>query len=691
MRCFSQTIDDAGRVATFARYSRGVIHEPDADIRHGAKIGRFVVVGELGKGGMGVVYAAHDRELDRQVALKVMRSAAATQEERMRMLREGQAMARITHPNVITVYEVGVEGGLVFLAQELLDAGTLGEWLERPHTQAEIVDKFIAAGRGLAAAHAAGLVHRDFKPHNVLLGKDGRVRVADFGLARALGPEADDFPAATRANMARAQLEEATSPMSPLTRTGAVLGTPMFMAPEQHEGQAADARSDQFAFSVALYHALYGEYPFEGKTAIALADAVIEGRMQKPPRGRNVPDRLRKILLRGLSTKRADRYPSMTAMLDELARPPKRPFRKLAVATGAGVLVAGAVVGGYVLRSHDEQRAPHAVVGSAAAAPVASERDVQWLSTAIERGQLDDAAEKYEMAAQLAESAGAPARASIAHSADALVLALRGKLADARKQLAAADARKGDDATAAAYFDMATAAVSFAGGALDEAIARATRCAKAFATISPELAATCHELHGNALAESGDVTGARAAYQDGLALQASEARSITLRLALVSLDLDAQKYEEVAAAATVLQGEAVARDAVGPEAQAWTLLARAHLAQAATQKALEDLEHVRPDKIEPFQLAIHQRIAHGEVLALLDQPDDGLGEIEAARADADKHGFPGLVLAARLARVEVLTATGAADAATEQKALVHDARAHGYDRIADLAETVDKR
>ena len=201
-----------------------------------------------------------------------------------------------------------------------------------------------------------------------------------------------------------------------------------------------------------------------------------------------------------------------------------------------------------------------------------------------------------------------------------------------------------------------------------------------------------HHLGARARAGVGDLDGARAAYNDGLAIgKASEARSISLRLALSSLDLDAGKYEEVAAAATVLQSEAAARDAVGPESQAWTLLARAHLAQASTQMALEDLEHVKPEKIEPFQLAIQQRIAHGEVLALLDQPDDGLAELDEARTDADKHGFPGLVLAARLARLDVLTARSAPEAAAEQKALVKDARSHGYDRIGDLAETVGQR
>jgi predicted negative regulator of RcsB-dependent stress response len=658
------------------------------------KIGRFVVQGELGKGGMGVVYRAHDRELDRHVALKVMRSAAATQEERMRMLREGQAMARITHPNVITVYEVGIEGDMVFLAQELLDGGTLGEWLERPRAQTEILDKFIAAGRGLAAAHAAGLVHRDFKPHNVLLGKDGRVRVADFGLARALGPEGEDLPAVTRANMARARLEEAVSPMSPLTRTGAVMGTPMFMAPEQHEGASADARSDQFAFSVALYHGLYRAYPFAGKSAVALADAVIEGRLEKPPRDHQVPARLREIVLRGLSTKREQRYPSMNALLDELARPPKRPFRKVAIAIGVGTVVAGAVVGGYVLRTDDEQRVPQDAPPHAFdPKKLPGGHDIQWLSSAIERGQLDDAAEKYEMAAALAQDGGDPERAAIARAAGAYVLALRGKLDLAKKHLKDAEATKSTDATTLAYLDMANAEVSFASGSLDDAIALSTKCASAFVMISPELAATCHELHGEAAAAHGDLGAARTAFSDGLTIakQRNDPRSITLQLALAELDLHDEKYDEVVAAATALQAEAAARDAVGPEAQAWTLLARAHLAQAATQKALEDLDHVKPDKVEPFRIAIEQHVVHGEVLALLDQRDDGRDELDHARAEAEKHGYPGLVLAARLARVEVMAATSAPDADAEQKSLVHDARARGFDRIAQLAETVGQR
>ena len=514
--------------------------DAETEVRHGTKIGRFVVVGALGKGGMGVVYAAHDRELDRQVALKVLRSAAATDEERTRMLREGQAMARVTHPNVITVYEVGVEGSLVFLAQELLDAGTLGGWLEGRRAQADIIAKFVAAGRGLAAAHAAGLVHRDFKPDNVLLGTDGRVRVADFGLARALAT--DEGPAATtRANIARAQLDLAHSPMSPLTRTGAVMGTPMFMAPEQHLGERADERSDQFSFCVALYHALHGDWPFAGKTAVALADAVIEGRMQRPPRGPHVPARLRQILLRGLATKPADRYPSMDALLAELTRPPSRMVRSLAIGAGALVLVAGAIVGGYALRHDDAARpvAPRTPPPVVAFDPrtLTNDRGIAWLLTALDRGQLDDAFEKYAMAAALLQQGTEPAQTSIAWSAGTLVLALRGHLDEARTHLRDAVANQGQNPLALAYVDLASAALQLASGELVPALEHSASCARAFARPAPELAALCFELHGDAATAHGDAAAARKAYAEGLAIAkraAGDPRTLTLELAIAA-------------------------------------------------------------------------------------------------------------------------------------------------------------
>ncbi len=667
-----------------------MVTDADADIRHGQKIGRFVVVGELGKGGMGVVYAAHDPELDRQVALKVLRSAAATEEERMRMLREGQAMARVTHPNVITVYEVGVAGTIVFLAQELMDAGTLGGWLEKRHTRDEIIEKFVAAGRGLAAAHAAGLVHRDFKPDNVLLGTDGRVRVADFGLARALGTD-DGLAAETRANIARAQLELSTSPMSPLTRTGAVMGTPMFMAPEQHQGERADERSDQFAFCVALYHALYGEWPYPGKTAEAVANAVIRGRLAEPPRGSDVPAKLRQILVRGLATAPTNRFPSMDALLVELTRPPSRAGRRVATIAGALVLVAGAVVGGYALRSSDPppKRAPIAAFDPKS---LTSERGIAWLLATIERGQLDDAFEKYAMAAALSQEAAAPTQTAIAWASGSLVLALRGRLDEARKHLQDATAAQGADQAAKAYVDLATTALSLASGKLDAALEHGAACSTDFTPSVPPLAALCAEMRGDAAAAKGDIPGARAIYTDALAkAKKGGDRTLTLELALAALDLDEVKPEVTVATATALQTTANELGASGPEARAWILLARAHLAQAGSQQALDDLAHVRPATIESFRIRIEHQIATGQSYALLGDPEEGLSRIDAAAKEATTAGFPGLALAARLARMEVMVTLAQPEAAAQRAALIKDARAQGFIRIVKLAMTIEQR
>jgi hypothetical protein len=664
-----------------------VIVDPETDIQYGTKIGRFLVVGELGRGGMGVVYSAHDRELDRKVALKVLRAAEATEEEQMRMLREGQAMARITHPNVITVFEVGVEGKLVFLAQELLDAGTLGKWLSSPHSPAEVLDKFVAAGRGLAAAHAAGLVHRDFKPDNVLLGKDGRVRVSDFGLARALADA--DLASATRANMARAQLELAKSPMSPLTRTGAVMGTPMFMAPEQHEGSRADERSDQFAFAVALYQALYGDWPFAGKTAVALADNVIAGRMQPPPKGAQVSARLRQILLRALATRPGDRYPSMDALLADLTRPPGRKLRNVVLAISVATLAAGAVVGGYILRERDDKRT------EAPIDPKLLDKQLEGLATAIESDKLVDAAEKLELTGSLELSGGDAVKATIAWSADALLLELGGDLGRARTQLQLAETNAGSDTTAGAYADMAASAVAHAGGDLQTAFDRSARCAKALTDKVPLLGALCHELHGAVAADRGDIPAARDSYERALAIvkqQQNAPRELTLQLAMTELDFDAGRQDDVAANAEALQLRAAERGATSVEARAWVLLARAHVAQAETQKALKDLEHVDPKKIEALDVRVRLQLALYQVHALLgDDPDAAQQPYDAARAAAEKQGYVGLVLAARLARLYVDQAKGVPEAKDDQRALIEEAKARGYKRIVHLAETVGER
>jgi tetratricopeptide (TPR) repeat protein/predicted Ser/Thr protein kinase len=303
-------------------------------------VGRFRVLEPLGRGGMGVVYSAYDPELDRKVAIKLLRAdvsaGLSSRDAQARLLREAQAMARLNHPNVIVVHEVGTVGDRVFVAMEFVDGGTLRAFMdERPPWRA-VLEVFLRAGAGLAAAHAAGLVHRDFKPDNVLLGKDGRVRVVDFGLARSLlDPERDE----TREG-ARAQRPEVDSLHTPLTRTGAVMGTPAYMSPEQHLGHPADARSDQFSFCVALFEGLYGQRPFAGKDLVTLSTNVVRGELREGPGDVRLPKRVTAALRRGLSPRPSDRFASMEELLHELARDPARRFRWVGLASGVAVLAS---------------------------------------------------------------------------------------------------------------------------------------------------------------------------------------------------------------------------------------------------------------------------------------------------------------------------------------------------------------
>jgi hypothetical protein len=306
----------------------------DRGPRLGDTVGRYLVLGRLGAGGMGVVLSAYDPQLDRRVALKLLRAGLelATGEARARLVREAQAIAQLSHPNVVAVHDVGTAAsGEVYVAMELVDGETLTRWLDaaaRPWR--EVLDLFLQAGRGLAAAHAVGLLHRDFKPDNVLVGGDGRVRVTDFGLARSL-LGAPDGESAPRPLPAPGALHQS------LTATGTVLGTPRYMAPEQLRGDEADARADQFSFCVALYEALYGRHPLRGDTAQHMIDA--GERPLEPPEGL-VPSWLGKALVRGLDPAPARRFPSMSALLGELA--PIAPPRRRWAALGVGaVLVAG--------------------------------------------------------------------------------------------------------------------------------------------------------------------------------------------------------------------------------------------------------------------------------------------------------------------------------------------------------------
>ncbi len=278
-------------------------------------IGRFQVLDRLGAGGMGVVYMAHDPELDRRVAIKVLREQSGGLEAASRLQREAQAIARVSHPNVVAVHETGVHDGAVYVVMEYVRGQPLRDWLRAaPRQPAAIIDMFIEAGNGLVAAHAAGLIHRDFKPENVIVGEDERPRVLDFGLARSFHDEqAITQPSAT------------TGALSELTRTGAVMGTPSYMSPEQFRGVALTPATDQFSFCVGLFEALFGERPYPGDTLDALLRAVTLGDAREPPRAAGVSSRVRAALRRGLARDPARRFPSMDALLRELApRSPRR-------------------------------------------------------------------------------------------------------------------------------------------------------------------------------------------------------------------------------------------------------------------------------------------------------------------------------------------------------------------------------
>ncbi|MFY0538789.1 serine/threonine-protein kinase [Nannocystis pusilla] len=277
---------------------------------------------------MGVVYAAYDELLDRKVALKLLHHDGGRNDDRL--LREAQAMARLSHPNIVSVFEVVSLGAQHFIAMEFVRGQSLDAWLAaKARGWQEVLPVLLASGRGLAAAHRAGIVHRDYKPHNTLVGVDGSVKVADFGLARAFDT-GEVEPAPVPASPGRRMLQLA------LTRAGAVLGTPAYMAPEQHAGLACDERSDQFSFCVTAYEALYGAPPFPRTSVAALRAAIERGEVQAAPPGATVPAWLRRAVVRGLAADPARRYPSMDALLDALAQdparapppPPHRPVRR---------------------------------------------------------------------------------------------------------------------------------------------------------------------------------------------------------------------------------------------------------------------------------------------------------------------------------------------------------------------------
>ncbi|MBL4688798.1 MAG: serine/threonine protein kinase [Nannocystaceae bacterium] len=340
---------------------------PNASAEPPETIGRFTIVDKLGSGGMGTVYAAYDPELDRKIALKLLHTPLSRSSQhthaRTRLLREAKAIAKVSHRNVVAVYDVGVvtqqDDKRVFLAMELIEGPTLRQWMKQLHTTdmwkrgrgwRRVVEVMVQAGRGLAAAHAVGLTHRDFKPDNILVGNDGVVRVVDFGLAQR-----DDTEPGTEQGIeqgiegAVVSASQLSSPdEEPLTATGAILGTPAYMAPEQFRGERTDARTDQFALCLTLYEALVGSRPFQSDSAQGLACAVMMGERVPWPTQPPVPNHLVALIERGLSTDPDARFESTEELVETLGVDPYRIRRRRLAWLGGGLALPAASSGGAI-------------------------------------------------------------------------------------------------------------------------------------------------------------------------------------------------------------------------------------------------------------------------------------------------------------------------------------------------------
>lgn len=320
-----------------------------------SKVGRYVVLDVLGMGGMGVVCTAYDPKLDRKVALKLLRrrvgrTSSRSSTGRARLVREAQALAKLSHPNIVTVHDVDTTpDGRIYMAMECVRGQTITQWLfaETPHWR-EILSVFEQAGTGLSAAHQANITHRDFKPANVLIGEDGRVKVLDFGLAKSeagpLSTDSDDERAEPGSGEDIMQVVQSTGDMK-LTMAGRIVGTPAYMAPEQRRGRTTGPATDQFSFAVALYEALYGRLPFRSESHSR--DAA-RGRVIDPPSDTEVPSWVFKALKRAFAPQPSDRYPTMDVLLAALRADPARRLRKILLWT-AGVLAVGGVGASAVL------------------------------------------------------------------------------------------------------------------------------------------------------------------------------------------------------------------------------------------------------------------------------------------------------------------------------------------------------
>lgn len=347
----------------------------------GSQVGRYVVLDRVGSGGFGDVYAAYDPDLDRKIAVKIMK----TRENKLgtareQLSREAQALAKLSHKNVLTVYDFGDVQGDVFLAMEFVDGNTLKEWFaQEERSWQEVLGVMMPAGEGLAAAHHSGLVHSDFKPQNVLIDREGEIRVADFGLAKALNRS--NHTSVVQDHDGEIQAHRET--MIPLAREGqprgrrpSAAGSPAYMAPEQFRGSDVNEFSDQFSYAVTLFEGLYGRRPYPQRTIRELKAAVLSGAYEPPPDDSNVPRWLRDVVLKGISQAPEDRFASMDAFLDALQADPAKARKRMVRTAGTLGITALASAGLAMALLHEptneEQQRIEALRDAANAAAAAN-------------------------------------------------------------------------------------------------------------------------------------------------------------------------------------------------------------------------------------------------------------------------------------------------------------------------------
>ncbi len=531
----------------------------------GARVGRYVILEGIAAGGMGEVYAAYDPQLDRKVALKLLRPDVAKEvgqsEARDRLLREAQVMARLSHRNVVIVHDAGAtDEGRIFLAMEFVEGLTLREHLRKKvRPWGEVVELFLEAGRGLAAAHAAGIIHRDFKPNNVLVAKDGRVCVLDFGIARAtVVEESEATPRSVPdevSNPSRRALEVE------LTVAGATMGTPGYMSPEQLRGTPVDARTDQFSFSVALYEALHGARPFRAPTLRGLLKEIESGVVPDPPSGSSVPPRVQEVIRRGLAVKSEARFESMEALLAALAIDPKVHRRNRVYAVFAGLGVAGLMMGAWGLLG----RGPSCDEGARKLAGV-------W-----------DAARKEQVHGAFVAT-GAPYADDAFRGVDASLDQWSRAWVDTSREVCVATRVRGDQSEEAYYLRMVC---------LERRLSQARALTEVLALADSEVVSNAvvaaSVLDSGATCSGAEALGSAPAPPSGPVL-ASQVERLRERLAQVQALRDSGQYLRGVKAAEPLAVEARATGYRPVEAEALLMLARLQ-DRAADYKAAEQSVH----------------------------------------------------------------------------------------------------